>query len=764
MDGGIGTLAASLDGSDHVVPENLVGGRYAVLGLLGSGAMGSVYRTYDHELDEVVALKTIRADVADTPGLLERLRLEVKLARRVTHRNVARVYDIGEHDGRKFITMELLEGSPLSAWVRPGGISTREAIELVLPICEGLDAAHAVGVVHRDLKPENVVVAPGGRVTITDFGVACLAESVLASEDIVGTPAYMAPEQIAMGGVVDARTDLYALGLIFFELLTGVPAFEGESAIVVATARLASDAPDVRTHKPEIDPEVAAIVAKALATKPDDRFPSARAFADALGDLATAPASRGAPAMVAPRARQVAVMPFTALGDCAADAHVASGLTDDLVEVMSMARGLSVRAWPRQAAAGDARAIGETLGVDLVVEGSVKRDGDAFVVAVTLTSVSDGFRIWSDTIRRPARELLLLNDAVAQAVCRAACAEGAITSRDAVSDPRVLEMWFRARRMLREGWYGFEEVTASVTLLEEAARRSPRDAAITATHALGLARLVFLDRSGNDDIQRRASEAARRAVLVAPHMGEAWLSLASIHVYEGASAKAVPSLVRAMNASSSLARAREMLGRLLVEAGLVTEGRRLLEAALSLDPLTFTPRWDIVQAHALTGRWDEAHALLALAVPDAAGESMRSLLLARFVLWRNQGMETLGNAPTGDDPGSLIARSFWQAAVHRTLDEKTQREFDGVVPLARGRAKRLLLQFTTELQLALGDPRAADTFEEAIANGFDDLGWVEGCPLVRGLHGDPRWSGWHATIAERARHVRLAWAASSTER
>ena len=195
----------------------VVAGRYEILGFVGSGGMGTVYRARDRELDEIVALKIMRGELSYDPQALARFRREVKLARRVTHRNVARTFDIGEHAGMVFLTMELVGGESLAQRLaRKKRLPVERALEIALEIARGLSAAHAAGVVHRDLKPDNVLLSPEGRVVVTDFGIA-FAEDALARESgfrrLVGTPAYMAPEQLEAPDRVDARVDVYALGL-----------------------------------------------------------------------------------------------------------------------------------------------------------------------------------------------------------------------------------------------------------------------------------------------------------------------------------------------------------------------------------------------------------------------------------------------------------------------------------------------------------------------------------------------------------------------
>jgi serine/threonine-protein kinase len=221
----------------HSFEPQVLAGRYELLGLVGTGGMGSVYRARDRELDEIVALKMLRRELVDAPGMLARFRQEVKLARKVTHRNVARTFDIGEHAGDKFLTMELVEGESLANLLhREKKLELARVIELVEAICSALSAAHAAEVVHRDLKPDNVLLAKDGRVVVTDFGIARAVTSD-AQPTIgapIGTPAYMAPEQLEGSHPIDARADLYALGAMTYELLTGQQPWTGDSAYAVA--------------------------------------------------------------------------------------------------------------------------------------------------------------------------------------------------------------------------------------------------------------------------------------------------------------------------------------------------------------------------------------------------------------------------------------------------------------------------------------------------------------------------------------------------
>lgn len=266
-------------------PGDVIGGRYEIIRLLGKGGMGAVYSASDRELEgEQVALKTLLPSSPVSERALRRFRREIQYARRVAHRNVCRIYDLGQHriDGVSepllFVTMELVEGVTLGELIRrEGRLTTGEALEIVRQIAAGLDATHDAGVVHRDLKPGNVMLTPGRtRAVIMDFGLARLARgmsdvSVTESGAIVGSPMYMAPEQLE-GSEVTPATDIYALGLVMYEMIAGVAPFEGDSAVSLIAKRLHTAPPPPSTRRGDIDPRWDGPILQCLARNPADRF------------------------------------------------------------------------------------------------------------------------------------------------------------------------------------------------------------------------------------------------------------------------------------------------------------------------------------------------------------------------------------------------------------------------------------------------------------------------------------------------------------
>ncbi|HKG34412.1 MAG TPA: protein kinase [Gemmatimonadales bacterium] len=285
------------DGQGLLATGRLFAGRYEIQESLGAGGMGVVYRAFDRQVGEALAIKVIRSDVGQLdPTLLERFKQELRLARRITHRNVVRTFDLGESDGIYYITMEYVRGTTVSALIKEAGrLDVAAALTIGKQVCRALEVAHEAGIVHRDIKPQNLLVDPTGFLKVTDFGIARLAgtqtdgKALTVDGMIVGTPAYMSPEQL-LGEPVDGRSDIYATGAVLFECLTGRRVFESSGTLALVAHHLRQEESDP-TNPAELNPEVpesfSRAIVKALARKPEARWPSASDFLRALEAVET---------------------------------------------------------------------------------------------------------------------------------------------------------------------------------------------------------------------------------------------------------------------------------------------------------------------------------------------------------------------------------------------------------------------------------------------------------------------------------------------
>jgi serine/threonine-protein kinase len=287
-----GGSATTVPSAARLGPGSVLANRYEIRQQLGAGGMGVVYRAFDRELQESVAIKTLRPELLGDPVLLERFKQEIRLARRISHPNVVRTHDLGEADGQYFITMEFVEGTSLEELIaRRGALPLNVTLTIGRQLCRALEVAHGQGVVHRDIKPQNLVLDSQGFLKVMDFGIARLVEGrrppgpgLTADGSIIGTPEYMAPEQL-MGQPVDGRADLYAAGCLLFECATGRRLFAGDSFATILMKQVQEPPPDPRTVVPGLPEAFAALVLKALAKQPGDRWQSAAELHQALDQV-----------------------------------------------------------------------------------------------------------------------------------------------------------------------------------------------------------------------------------------------------------------------------------------------------------------------------------------------------------------------------------------------------------------------------------------------------------------------------------------------
>ena len=754
---------ASMAREEGTAGAMVLAGRYEVLALLGVGGMGAVYRARDLELDELVALKMLRRELVAVPGMLERFRQEVKLARKVTSPHVARTFDIGEHDGEKFLTMELVDGISLADEIeRLGPMPIERVVAIAADVCSGLAAAHAASVVHRDLKPENVLLGRDGSIKITDFGIATAQADVRSTQGISGTPAYMAPEQVTGDAKVDARADLYAFGLMLYEMLTNELPWKGESAFTIASARLYAPPPDVRTLRPQVPAVLADLVLRCMAKDRDQRPADARELVTTLTRLARAsePPPPAPPPAVAPlltrstHGKTIAVLPLRNRG-AADDDYLADGLPDALIDSLSMVRGLRVCARGAvmrfKGEDRDPGDIGRELGVNVFVDGSVRRDGTLLRVSVRLVGIDDSIQLWAKRFDRPAGDLLAVSDEVAQAIAGALAVEAA-QKPSATRDPAVVDLYLRARHAYFT--FGVAGTERAVALFEQALALAPDDPLILAGAALAQMAFITMHPAMGQGF-RKAVGVAERAVAIAPDLADGHIALANLRLHDSRDTEAVHEALLALAAAPSNAEAHYLIGRFYAESGSTTKAIAQLEIAHALDP-----RLDLVTAEharvlALTGAWDLAEARLGLMATNEADSP--------FVYWGNMMRLRMWERNPEKD-ARFLAVAHASAGPHKANIAGLLRVLEGVDSTAyEDELDRLrLLPNSRRRQAFFAQLRAEIVAYKGLAEpcleailiaddlGLTDLLWIDRCPLFDFVRADPRFGEARARIAARA--------------
>jgi serine/threonine protein kinase len=400
----------------------LVAGRYRIVAQLGRGGMGDVYRAQDTRLDHEVALKFLPEAAANDERMIERLVAEVRIGRQIAHPNVCRLYDIADDRGHTFIAMEFVDGEDLASLLRRiGRLPSDKAVMLARDIAAGLSAAHDLGVIHRDLKPANVMVDGRGHAKITDFGLAVLRADARAGE-FAGTPAYMAPEQLDSGAAT-ARSDIYALGLVLYEMFTGRRLFDATSVSEIKQLHQRPK-PSILAIVGDVDPSIEALILNCLEESPDRRTASAHALLDRLPQSAATPVpsratSRHTTSSGSRDKRSVAVLPFEDLSPDKADEYFSDGLAEEIISDLTKVRALRVisrGSSMRFKGSQDVQAVARELQVSYVLTGSVRKAGTNLRVTANLVDGSTDSLVWSEKFRGTMDDVFEIQETVARAV------------------------------------------------------------------------------------------------------------------------------------------------------------------------------------------------------------------------------------------------------------------------------------------------------------------------------------------------------------
>lgn len=455
--------------------------RYELQRCLGQGGMGTVYEAVDRHLGRSVAIKMIRADVSD-PAARDRFLREARAGAAISHPNVCLLYEADEDAGRPFLVMELLEGEPLSEHLSRGALALGPALEIMLPVLSALSALHARGLVHRDLKPSNIFLTPHG-VKLLDFGLARHVSrdaadtmpAITMPGTLSGTPRYMAPEQIT-DDLVDARADIFAAGVVLYELVTGRPPFEGKSTVEILSAVLrGGPAPLGRPDLAALEP----IVFRALERRPEDRYPSAEAMAAALRPLVAAAklgySSDTNLAPLRPAARLV-VLPFRLLRPDDEIAFLEDALPEAITSSLANVPSLVVRSNVtaiRFGASADLVRVAEELDVDHIMTGTLLRSGSQLRVTSQLVEMPGGRVRWSQTLQRPLGDLFELQDTIVQHIVESLPLDAPAPrdrQRETPANARAYELYLRANQLTVD----YHKLDEARKLYEQCVAEDPR--------------------------------------------------------------------------------------------------------------------------------------------------------------------------------------------------------------------------------------------------------------------------------------------------
>ena len=632
----------SAAGFPSLEPGSDLGERYRIEALLGEGGMGAVYKAYDRELDRIVALKLLRPGLMTDASALQRFKQELLLASKISHKNILRIHDLADVSGLKFISMAFVEGDDLHGVLRKSGrLPIDRAVEITRQLCGALEAAHAEGVVHRDLKPHNVLIDGSGNAYVSDFGLAKSLEAgavgMTRAGEFLGTPRYMSPEQVE-GGKLDHRSDLYSLGLIIYEMVTGEVPFTSDSTLALMYQRVKQKPKDPRKLCAELPDYLARIILRCLEKDPAKRYQSAREILDDLNAQRTgatrvgsvsmqitlpvfdmrkwiyvgggvvllivllvlsapklrtwfgsAPARETSAVPAASQVRYLAVLPFRVAGDPQAYEHIAEGVVEALSAKLFPLQSLRVAspaAVERVRQKDSIEKAARELGVGLVVHGMVQGAGDRIRITVNLEDVAGSKRLWSREFSGLAQDLLTLEDQIFGELVGAlglqpASEELARSSARPTENFEAYELYLKGRTALR--------MRADVRNVEAAVRFFERALKIDAAFALAYAGLadasLRMYREKKEGIWvQKALGAAQQGQRLNDTLPEAHFALGSAYIATGKTAEAVVELRRALELAPTSDEGYRRLGDAYRASGLKAEAIQAYKRAVEVNP------------------------------------------------------------------------------------------------------------------------------------------------------------------------------------
>jgi TolB-like protein/Flp pilus assembly protein TadD len=746
-------------------------GHYRIVEKVGQGGMGVVYRARDEHLNRDVAIKVLPADKIADAAALRRFRKEAEALSKLSHPNIATVFDFDTQGEVAFLAMELVAGQPLSEKLCGGPLPEKEVVQLGAQIAAALEEAHEQGVIHRDLKPGNVVVTARGVAKVLDFGLARFArpegaaglgasatESVAVTRGVVGTPAYMAPEQVR-GEEADTRVDIYALGGVLYEMATGQPVFREElpTRLIEAILHRAPVAP--RALNPRISPELDRIVLKCLEKDPENRYQSAKDLVvdlrrlGAPSSVAAAPAAarvagtavprraaiaaaavaavllvagyagwrwrlaHASPEAVAPAAKpSVAVLPFQNLSGDPQNEYFSDGTTEEIITKLSKIKNLEVASRTSvsrfKGTQEDVKQIGRELGVRYILEGSVRKAANRVRITAQLIDTSSGFHLWAEDFDRELKDVFAVQEETALKIAdalnlRLSPQEKQDVRRRYTQDAEAYDAYLRGWALQQAAFDVPEKLELSRKEFEKALARDPDYGSALAS--LAIVETAYYRNLDSDPAHlQRAEQLAKRAQAIDPQLPAVHNALGQIAADRYDYRRAAQEFLEATRLDPQDAVAWDFSSWALAyeQPPEAVGAEKASREAIRLGFETMATYYHLGRALLLQGRYDEAGAAFEYAQNLSPTSSIPTMGLAQLYLAK------------GDYDRAL---SYWLRQPDNQRKAAVNAYFGASIYAARGEKEKALAEL-----------------ERALKADYRDFAALDASPYFNSLRSDPR--------------------------
>ena len=704
--------------------RSTLAGRYQVEREVGRGGMATVYLAQDLKHGRPVALKVLHPELAASLGS-ERFLREIQIAARLQHPHILPLYDSGQAGELLYYVMPFVEGESLrDRLTHEKQLPVEDAVQIGRDIAAALDYAHRHGVVHRDIKPENVMLHEGEAI-VTDFGIAKAVsaaggESLTQTGMAVGTPAYMSPEQASGDREPDGRSDIYSLGCVLYEMLTGSAPFTGPTVQSIIMKRFTEPVPSVRATRSTVTAELEQVVSKALAKDPTDRFQTANLLVQGLGSpkVVTPPNATPLATPLTTTKKSIAVLPFADMSPQKDQDYFCEGIAEEIINALSKIEALHVAS--RSSAFAfkghqDVRKVGEQLGAGTVLEGSVRKAGNRLRISAQLVKVADGYQLWSERYDRELEDVFAIQDEIAENIVKAlrvvlSDREKRAIEKAPTANVQAYEFYLRGRQYFHQ--WRKKGVEYARRMFERAMDIDP-DYALAHAGAADCCSALYTWWDASKPNLEGADSYSRRALALDPELAEAHeargLALTLRKQYEEAEAE----FQEAIRLNPKLFEAHYFFARACLAQGKYEQAAKLFEQASELRPEDYQSPVILAEVYKALGRSADA---------DAANRRGVQLAEARLALNPDESRALVLGAGAHCRLGN-VTRAL--DLIHQTL---------ALDPDDSG-----VLYNVACVYANAGQPEEAiSCLERAIQNGFGHWEWLEHDSDLESLRGHPR--------------------------